>query len=59
MANRKPIVQVVLTEKYFNKIKALSEQEGRSTSNQSARILEKFIDEYESEHGEIPIQTEK
>ena len=40
MPTKKPVIQIVLTEKY-------------SKSNQGARIIEKFIDEYEEKHGEI------
>lgn len=55
MKKRNPIVQVVLTEKYYNKLVKLAEKETRSNSNQGARIIEQYIDQYEKEHGEIKI----
>ena len=58
MPTKKPVVQVVLEEKYYKKLKALAEPEKRSCSNQGARIIEKYIDEYEAEHGEIQIDKE-
>lgn len=53
MPSRKPIVQIVLNSKYYTKLKKLAEDEERSLSNQGQRIIEKYIDEYESKHGEI------
>lgn len=55
MPSKKPIVQIVLNTKYFSKLKKLAEQEERSMSNQGLRIIEKYIDEYKKEHGEIKI----
>lgn len=58
MPTKKPVVQVVLEERYYKKLKALAEPEKRSCSNQSARIIEQYIDAYEAEHGEIKIDKE-
>lgn len=55
MPTKKPVIQVVLEEKYFKKIKKIADSEGRSMSNQASRIIEKFIDEYEKENGKINI----
>lgn len=59
MPTKKPIVQIVLTEKYHKKLKALADIEQRSASNQGARIIEKFIDAYELENGTIPTTPDK
>lgn len=53
MTNRKPIIQIVLTQKYYEKLIKLAEKEGRSNSNQGARMIEKAIDDYENQNGEI------
>lgn len=53
MLTKKPVIQIVLTEKYSKKLAYIAEEEERSKSNQGARIIEKFIDEYEEKHGEI------
>lgn len=55
MPTKKPITQIVLTEKYSKKLKYLADQEQRSKSNQGARIIEQYIDNYEKEHGEIKL----
>lgn len=57
MPSRKPIVQIVLNSKYYTKLKKLAEDEERSLSNQGQRIIEKYIDEYESKHGEIELEA--
>lgn len=41
---------------YF-KLKNLARSQDRSTSKQIVRILEKFISDYEQEHGEIHIES--
>lgn len=53
MPTKKPVIQIVLTEKYSKKLDYIAKEEERSKSNQGARIIEKFIDEYEEKHGEI------
>ena len=53
MPTKKPIIQVVLTDKYNKKLKALANQEDKSTSSYTAKILEQHIDQYEQIHGEI------
>lgn len=55
MPTKKPIIQIVLTEKYNKKLAYIAKEEERSKSNQGARMIEKYIDEYEEKHGEIPI----
>lgn len=56
MPTKKPIVQIVLTEKYHKKLTAIAKQEDKSTSSQGAKIIEKFIDDYETQYGEIIIE---
>jgi predicted DNA-binding protein len=51
MPTKKPIVQIVLTNEYNEKLKQLASEQGRSTSNLGARIIEQYIDNYEAEHG--------
>lgn len=53
MPTKKPIVQVVLNEKYTKKLEYIAQEEQRSKSNMGAKIIEKYIDEYEKENGKI------
>ena len=55
MPTKKPIIQIVLTEKYNKKLAYIAKEEERSKSNQGSSMIEKYIDEYEEKHGEIPI----
>lgn len=57
MSTKKPIVQIVLTEKYYKKLKKLANDEQHSASNQGGRIIEKWIDDYEAAHGTIQIAS--
>ena len=55
MPTKKPVTQIVLTEKYSKKLAYIAKEEEHSKANQGARIIEKFIDEYEEKHGEISL----
>lgn len=55
MPTKKPIVQIVLEQKYFDKLKIIATENERKTSDQGRRIIEKFIDEYEQNNGTINI----
>lgn len=56
MPSYKPKVQILLSEDYHKKFKALCEKERRSDSVMGAIMIEKFINEYEAEHGEIKVK---
>lgn len=43
----------------MEKIRIISEQEDRPISRQLERIIRDYIEDYESEHGEILLQTDK
>ena len=58
MPTKKPVTQIVLTEKYSKKLTYLAKQEQRSRSNQGARIIEQYIDNYEERNGAIPIEDD-
>lgn len=53
MPTKKPVVQIVLTNEYNEKLKILAKEKERSASAIGARIIEQYIDQYEKEHGEI------
>ena len=55
MPTKKPIIQIVLEQKYFDKLKIIATDNDRKTSDQGRRIIEKFIDEYEQNNGTINI----
>lgn len=59
MPTKKPILQVVLTNEYNKKLKALAELKERSSSSLGAKIIEQYIDEYEQEHGPITLPPQK
>ena len=53
MPSNKPKVQAILTNQYHKKLIKIAEKEGRSISQMTARIIEKYIDEYEKKNGSI------
>lgn len=55
MPTRKPIIQIVLSETYTNKLRKLAEKEDKSNSKFGAKIIERYIDDYEKENGTIEI----
>ena len=57
MPTKKPIVQTVLDESNFAKLKLLANNQDRSISNYAGYILKQFIKEYEEKFGEIKIDT--
>jgi len=59
MPSYKPKVQILLTQEYHEKFKALCEKERRSDSVMGAIMIEKYINDYESQHGEITIEDPK
>lgn len=60
MPSYKPKVQVLLSEEYHKKFKALCEKDRRSDSVMGAIMIEQYINDYEKKNGEIIIdETEK
>ena len=55
MPTKKPIIQSVVRNSTYKKVQYLAAQEERSTSNMGAYIIEQYIEQYEKEHGTIPI----
>lgn len=53
MPTNKPKVQAILTQKYYEKLLKIADEEGRSVSQATARIIEKYIDNYEETNGKI------
>lgn len=53
MPTNKPKVQAILTQKYYEKLLKIADEEGRSISQATARIIEKYIDNYEETNGKI------
>lgn len=43
-----------LDETTYNKLKYLSEQEGRSLNNLAEHIIRKYLQAYEATNGELP-----
>lgn len=59
MPSNKPSLQAVVSEKTYKKVKYLAINDERSLSQYTARIVERYIEEYEKQHGAIPIDTPK
>jgi len=57
MPTKKPKVQAILTNQYHEKLIAIADIEGRSVSAMTARIIEKYIDDYEINNGKIDIKV--
>jgi len=53
MPTKKPRVQSILENETYEKLKKLCEKDMRSESQMINYIITKYIQEYESEHGEI------
>lgn len=58
MPTKKPVIQCVLEDSIFRKLKVLAGKEKRSTSNIAGRIVTEYIEEYEKENGKIEIPPE-
>ena len=57
MPTRKPVVQIVLSNSYYKKLQILGRKEDKSNSKIGAKIIEKYIDDYEKENGAIILET--
>lgn len=57
MPSKKPIIAVYTEKKTIEKMKILSKIENRSISQQTEHLIQKYINEYEKEHGEIKIEA--
>ena len=44
MPTRKPIIQIVLSKTYTNKLRKLAEKEDKSNSKFGAKIIERYIE---------------
>ena len=55
MPTKKPILQAVVDPEIHEKFKQIAELEHRKLSNMGAIAIEKFVKDYEAEHGEIKI----
>lgn len=49
MPTKKPKLQVILEETTYNKLKELAEEDKRSLSQMGSIIIEKYINEYETQ----------
>lgn len=49
MPTNKPKLQVILEEETFSKLKELAEKDRRSLSQMGGLIIEKYIEEYETQ----------
>lgn len=51
---KKPVVQTVIEQQYYDKLKEIARINGnRKISEQTRRILEQYIENYETNNGKI------
>ena len=43
-----------LSEDHYNKLKWISDHEGRTMNNLITQIIRRFLDDYEKKHGPVP-----
>lgn len=55
MPTKKPRIQAILEQKYYDKYTYLCKRDKRTESNLGKMIIEKYIDDYEKLHGEIKL----
>lgn len=56
MGTKKPRIQIILPENYYEKYKELCVRDDRSESKLGSKIIKSYIDQYEEIHGEIKIK---
>ena len=47
-----------LEENLYNKVKVLSEMEGRSLNNLMEFIALRYVEDYEAQHGPLPVSQD-
>lgn len=58
MPTKKPIVQAVIDNSLYGKLKLICSIEERSVSYITEKAIKNYIDFYESEHGKIELPPE-
>ena len=56
MPSKKPQIKTVIDTETYEKIKKIAEKENRSMSNLLETLTKKFVQQYETENGEIKVQ---
>ena len=59
MPSNKPQLKTYTTNEVIKKFEIISKYENRSMSKQLEYIVKEYIKNYETEHGEIPLQEDK
>lgn len=59
MPTKKPLLQAVVENETSEKFKYIAKNEKRKVSNMLAIVIEKYIEAYEAEHGEIRIPPQE
>ena len=58
MPSKKPYIQIRTSEETIKKFEHISTKNNRSMSNMGETIILEYITNYETEHGEIKIESE-
>lgn len=59
MPSNKPIIAVRTTQEIIEKMKVISEENGRSVSKEVELLVKRHIQRYEEDNGEIKVETEQ
>lgn len=57
MPTKKPVVQIVIDDIYFQKLKTLGDKEEKKPSAIGRKIIENYIDKYEDKNGTIKMEN--
>lgn len=57
MSTKKKVIQVILEDDYAEKFEYIREKDDRSASKMGAKMIKRYIDQYEEYNGRI--KTEK
>jgi predicted transcriptional regulator len=59
MSNYAPMRSFRCEDELYLKVKHIAIQEDRSVNKQIVRVLSQFVAQYESQHGEIEVNTDE
>lgn len=58
MPSNVPMRGLRVDDELYLKLKFIAKEETRSFNQQAVYILKQFVDQYEKEHGAIPVQSD-
>ena len=58
MTSLKPLRSIRMNDELYLKLKEVASKDKRSFNNMVELILQKYVDDYEQQHGEIKVDTD-